>query len=124
MRGNREVHNLYEWFVDREGKKILKRVGWWDEDGNIVPGKHPSTSRGYNERQLIRGPDPRNPGLVSRTKPQETENKSEDEDKSGGEALKQNVTKRLNAIFDRLAPGSIWDSYYPDQEWTGYGSLD
>ena len=124
MGGNREVYDLYEWSLDREGKKIPRRVGWWDEDGNIVPGKHPSTSRGYNERQLVRDSDPRNPGLVSRTKTQETENKSEDEDKSGGEALKQNVTERLNAIFDRLAPGSIWDSYYPVQEWTGYGSLD
>ncbi|KAL2040458.1 hypothetical protein N7G274_006901 [Stereocaulon virgatum] len=124
MRGNMEVYNLYEWSTDREGNKISKHVGWWDEDGNFAPGKHPSTSRQCNERQLVRGPDPRKPSLVSRTKPQELKNKSEDEDMNDGKALKQNVTKRLNAIFDRLALGSIWDSYYPDQKWTGYGSLD
>lgn len=38
MGGNREVYDLYEWSLDREGKKIPRRIGWWDEDGTLSLG--------------------------------------------------------------------------------------
>ena len=61
---------------------------------------------------------------MSRLKAEETGDETEDEDESDGKASKEKKKDGLAGIFDRLAPGSIWDPYYPDQDWTGYGSLD
>ncbi|KAK3171278.1 hypothetical protein OEA41_003362 [Lepraria neglecta] len=128
MRGNRRVYRLHQWarMVDEKGRKIPTPIGRWGQYGRIVPGNNPPNQRGYNERELIYGPDPRNPCPVSRPKAEETgdETEDEDEDESDGKASKEKKKDGLAGIFDRLARRSIWDSYYLDQDWTGYGSLD
>ena len=80
MRGNRRVYRLHRWAgrVYEKGRKVPTPIGRRDQYGRIVPGNNPPSQRGYNERELLYGPDPWNPCPVLRPKAKETGDETED----------------------------------------------
>ena len=121
-------------------KRVYERIGRYDEDGNLVRDlcdqdskmifeSHKAIPRPplkFNERELVYGPDPRNPCPVSGPEVEKDGDETEDEAESKGKASvgKKGGKTKDKTVWDRLARRSIWDSYYPDQEWNDLGSLD